>query len=632
MCGIAGFVLLDDRAPRALIEAMCGEIRHRGPDDQGVHLDGGCAIGMRRLSIIDLSTGHQPISNEDGSVWIVFNGEIYRYQDLRADLMARGHTFRTASDTETLIHLYEEEGEAGLSRLRGMFAYAIWDARKQKLLLARDRFGKKPLYYAALPGGLYFASELSCLRRAGVPLEPDRDALRLYFQFNYIPDPYTAYRVIRRVPAGSWMTYQGGAIAQGRYWRMPEPALEAPPGLTRADAAARVREKFDEAVRIRMIADVPLGAFLSGGLDSSSVVASMALQSKEPVKTFSIGFEDSRHSELPLAALVAKKYNTEHHEIVVRPDSIGIIQKFVKHFGEPFADSSAIPTFLVSEFAARYVKVALSGDGGDELFGGYTSFRKVQELARLDLVPGAVKKLASWVSARLPYRAPGKNYLHMISRRTSMERYLALNYAPYHMRSRLLRPDWMVPGEAGYIARMMPECLLGDAADPLAQAMYFEATANLIGQMLVKVDRMSMANSLEVRCPLLDHELAELAATLPHCWKIAAGQGKQIFREAVGDRLPPELFRHPKTGFDIPLADWFRGELRDFLRDHVTEARFLARDIVSPEFLQAMIEEHESGRRDNSHWLWSVLVLALWFGEESGVSSQESGVGAPALL
>jgi asparagine synthase (glutamine-hydrolysing) len=615
MCGIAGFVWREQKAQLPLIRAMCDEIRHRGPDDEGFHLDGGCAIGMRRLSIIDLSTGHQPISNEDGSVWIVFNGEIYNYQELRSDLIARGHRFQTASDTETLIHLYEEEGSEGLRRLRGMFAYAIWDARAERLFLARDRFGKKPLYYALLPQGIVFGSEISCLRQAGVPLEADRDALRLYFQFNYIPDPLTAYQAIRRVPAGSWLTWQRGTAHQGRYWAPPAPAAKAPGSLTHAEAVRRVRETFDEAVRLRMIADVPLGAFLSGGLDSSSVVASMALQSPDPIKTFSIGFEDSRFSELPYAAMVAKQYRTEHHEIVVQPDSIGIIQKFVKHFGEPFADSSAIPTFLVSEFAARYVKVALSGDGGDELFGGYTSFRKVQDLRGWDRAPQALRRLASWISGRLPYAAYGKNYLHMIGRPNGLERYFAFNYAPYHMRSRLLRPDWMMPAEAGFIARMMPDCLLPADAGTLSQVMYFETTANLIGQMLVKVDRMSMANSLEVRCPLLDHELAELAATIPHEWKIRDGQGKRILVDAVGDRLPRELFDHPKTGFDIPLVDWFRGSLREFLRDHVTDPAFLGRDIVAPGFLSELLDEHDAGRRDNSHWLWSILVLALWFRE-----------------
>jgi asparagine synthase (glutamine-hydrolysing) len=625
MCGIAGFVRLDQPAQPSLVQAMCDEIRHRGPDDEGVHVDRGCGIGMRRLSIIDLSTGHQPISNEDGSVWIVFNGEIYSYQELRADLMARGHQFRTASDTETLVHLYEEEGVEGLKRLRGMFAFAIWDARQSRLLLARDRFGKKPLYYAVLPNGIWFGSEISCLRQAGVPLDTDPEALRLYFQFNYIPDPLTAYRAIRRVPAGGWLTYERGAVQQGRYWQMPVPVAEPAPGFTHAAAVIRVREKFDEAVRIRMIADVPLGAFLSGGIDSSSVVASMALQSPEPIKTFSIGFEESRFNELPYARMVADKYATDHHEIVVRPDSIGIIQKFIKHFGEPFADSSAIPTFIVSEFAARSVKVALSGDGGDELFGGYTSFQQVQRYQPMDYVPQSLRLLISWISAGLPYSAYGKNFLHMMGRRNGLDRYFAFNYAPYHLRSRLLRPDWMMPAESGFLAQILPHCILPEDAGTLSQVMYWEATANLTGDMLVKVDRMSMANSLEVRSPMLDHELAELAATIPHAWKISGGQGKRILLDALGDRLPSALLNRPKWGFGVPLADWFRGSLREFLRDHVTAAQFLDRGIASPEFLRGLLDEHDSGRRDNSHWLWSLLVLSLWFQEIGQPAAQPVG-------
>ncbi|MGD0771367.1 MAG: asparagine synthase (glutamine-hydrolyzing) [Candidatus Solibacter sp.] len=622
MCGIAGFVQLDRPAQRSLVQAMCGEIRHRGPDDEGVYVDRGCGIGMRRLSIIDLSTGHQPMSNEDGSVWIVFNGEIYNYQELRADLMARGHQFQTASDTETLVHLYEQEDVEGLKRLRGMFAFAIWDSRQDRLLLARDRVGKKPLYYAVLPTGIYFGSEISCLRQAGVPLETDPEALRLYFQFNYIPDPLSAYRAIRRVPAGGWLTWQRGTVRQGRYWQMPAPAAVPAPGLTRAEAVVRVREKFDEAVRIRMIADVPLGAFLSGGIDSSSVVASMARQSKDPIKTFSIGFEESRFNELPYARMVAQQYATEHHEIVVRPDSIGIMQKFAKHFGEPFADSSAIPTFIVSEFAARSVKVALSGDGGDELFGGYTSLQEVQRLSWLDRVPQPLRLLMSSISARLPYSAYGKNFLHTMGRRNGLDRYFAFNYAPYHLRSRLLRPEWMMPAESGFLAQILPHCILPEDAGTLSQVMYWEATANLTGDMLVKVDRMSMANSLEVRSPLLDHELAELAATIPHAWKIAGGQGKRILLDALGDRLPPALLHRPKWGFGVPLADWFRGSLREFLWDHVTAAQFLGRGIVSPEFLRALLDEHDSGRRDNSHWLWSLLVLSLWFQEIAQPAAQ----------
>jgi asparagine synthase (glutamine-hydrolysing) len=628
MCGIAGFVHLERPAEPQLIQAMLDEIRHRGPDDEGSYVDGPAAIGMRRLSIIDLNTGHQPISNEDGTVWIVFNGEIYNYQELREDLMARGHRFRTASDTETIVHLYEEYGAECLGRLRGMFGFAIWDSRQRRLFLARDRYGKKPLYYAVLPHGIYFGSELSSLRTAGVPLEIEPDALRLYFQFNYIPDPLTAYRAIRRVPAGGWISYERGDVRQGRYWRLPAPASKPDPSLTHAEAVRRVREKFDEAVRIRKISDVPIGAFLSGGIDSSSVVASLALQSDRPVQTFSIGFEEAGFNELPYARLVAEKYRTDHHELVVRPDSVAIIHRLVKHFGEPFADSSAIPTFMVSEFAARHVKVALSGDGGDELFGGYTSLQKVQKLSPLDRVPQVLRKLAAVVSDRLPYSAYGKNFIHMVSRPDGLERYFAFNYAPYHMRSRLLRPEWMLPAEAGFLARMLPDYVLPPENDTLSRVMYFEGTTNLTGSMLVKVDRMSMANSLEVRCPLLDHELAELAATIPHSWKVAGGTGKKILLDALGDRLPPALLTRNKWGFGIPLGKWFRGDLRELLWDHLTARAFLDRGIVAPDFLRELLDEHHSGRRDNNHWLWSLLVLALWFEE---IEKPVSWASSPAL-
>ena len=614
MCGIAGYVLLQQKGELSRVRSMCDQIRHRGPDDEGFHVDGACAMGMRRLSIIDLHSGHQPIANEDGSVWVVFNGEIYNYRELREHLERRGHRFETQSDTEILVHLYEEEGPAGVSRLRGMFAYAIWDARRKRLFLARDRFGKKPLYFAALPQGIFFGSEISCLRQAGVPLEPDTEALRLYFQFNYIPDPLSAYRAIRKLPAGSWLTYdQSGACHQERYWRLPAPAVEPPAGLSEEAAAARLREKFDEAVRIRMIADVPLGAFLSGGIDSSSVVASMALQSGEPVKTFSIGFEEAAFNELPYAGLVARQYKTEHHEILVRPDSVSLIERLADHFGEPFGDSSAIPTYIVSEFAARHVKVTLSGDGGDELFGGYTSFVAVSQ-GKLDRIPAALRPMTARLAEWLPYASYGKNFLRMISRPSALERYFEFNSAPYFLRKRLLQPEWMPSAEAGFLKRMLADCLLPEGTDILSQAMYFEGTSNLTGDMLVKVDRMSMAASLEVRCPMLDHELAEMAATLPHRWKISGGRGKQILLKAVGDRLPPELLTRKKMGFGVPISDWFRGSLRELLWDHLTGKRFLERGVVSEAFVRSLLEEHQSRRRDNYQWLYSLLMLELWFG------------------
>jgi asparagine synthase (glutamine-hydrolysing) len=539
MCGIAGFYLREGKASVAAVRGMCDQIRHRGPDDEGYHVEAGCGIGMRRLSIIDLSTGHQPLANEDESVWVVFNGEIYNYQELRQDLLARGHRFATNSDTETLVHLYEDQGAEGLRRLRGMFAYAIWDSRKRRLFLARDRFGKKPLYYAVLPEGLYFGSELKCLQAAGVPQEIDAEALRLYFQFTYIPEPMTCFRAVRKLPPGSWLTYDAnGTLRQGRYWQFPTPAAETPDDFSEADTCARLRDQFDESVRIRMIADVPLGAFLSGGMDSSSVVASMALASPEPVRTFSIGFEESAYNELNYASMVARQYHTDHHEIVVRPDAVDLVTRLVRHFDEPFGDSSAIPTFIVSEFAVRYVKVALSGDGGDELFGGYDRFQALEKLRRFDRIPQALRGFISWAADRLPYSTYGKNYLHMLSRPSALERYFESNFAPWFLRRELLQDEWMLPADSAYLMQSMAGFLLPGSADLLSQALFFETTQNLPGDMLVKVDRMSMANSLEVRCPLLDQELAELAAGIPHAWKIREGQGKYILLRALGDRLP----------------------------------------------------------------------------------------------
>ncbi len=634
MCGIAGFLRRggpgDAASSLAQVKAMCDRIRHRGPDDEGFHVDRNCALGMRRLSIIDLNTGHQPISNEDGSVWVVFNGEIYDYRALREELIAKGHRFRTASDTETLVHLYEEEGIDGIHKLRGMFAYAIWDARRGRLFLARDRFGKKPLYYAALPEGFYFGSEIKCLLAAGVPREVDAEALRLYFHFGWIPDPYSGFKAIRKLEPGCWLTCDSaGEVKQGRYWKLPPP-VEVTPQFTEDEACERLRDLFDESVRIRMVADVPLGAFLSGGIDSSLTVASMALQSREPVKTFSIGFEDAKFNELPYASLVAKKYATDHHEIIVRPDSVSLVEKLVQHFDEPFGDSSAIPTYIVSEFARRHVTVALSGDGGDELFAGYESFQRVLQFESWDRVPRFARGAIAALAEALPYSARGKNYLHMVSRASAMDRYFEFNYAPYFMEKRLLDPRWLPPAEGAFLSRSLAGCLLADGASPLSQALYFEETSKLAGDMLTKVDRMSMAASLEVRCPFLDHSLAEFAQRIPNSWKLRNGRGKDILLRALGDRLPPELLNRPKMGFAVPMASWLKGPLRQMLHDCLLGSSLASRGIVSPRFVAYLLAEHESGRRDNQTWLWMLLMLELWFRQ---IEQPEPGpsLASPAL-
>jgi len=614
MCGIAGFFLNRGKADPSLLTAMCDVIRHRGPDDAGYHLDGSAAIGMRRLSIIDLAAGHQPISNEDGSVWVVFNGEIYNYRELREWLIGRGHTFRTQSDTETLVHLYEEEGTEGIRRLRGMFAYCIWDARRRKMLLVRDRLGKKPLYYASLGDGFFFGSELKCLRVADLPVEIDDFALKLYFQFTWIPDPWTIFKSARKLPPGCWLERgSDGSVRIERYWTFPVPQTSEPSGISEEQMRHRIRDKFDEAVRMRMIADVPLGAFLSGGIDSSSVVASMALQSPDPVRTFSIGFEEADYNELDYARLVAQKYKTEHHEIVVRPNSVELAQKLAAQFDEPFGDSSAIPTYIVSEFAARHVKVALSGDGGDELFAGYDIFQIIPQLASFDRIPAVARRLLGRIAGALPYQTPGKNFLHMLSRDSAVHRYFERNYAPYQMRRQLLSGKWMLSGDYRYLDEDLAQCFAAGERDALTQALYFEATCKLPGDMLVKVDRMSMLASLEVRCPLLDHELAELSSQVPHHWKIRDGRGKAILTDALADRLPPELLRREKMGFAVPLAPWLRGPLREMVRDILGSRRFREREVANASFVEHLIEEHQNGKRDNRTWLWALLMLEMWF-------------------
>jgi asparagine synthase (glutamine-hydrolysing) len=608
-----------------VVRTMCAAMRHRGPDDEGVHTERGCSIGMRRLSIIDLATGHQPISNEDQTTWVVFNGEIYNYQDLRERLRGRGHCFATNSDTETLVHLHEEEGVEGIAGLRGMFAYAIWERGAQMLTLARDRFGKKPLYYAQTGQGFYFASELKCLTAVTGPFDIDEEALRLYLQFGYIPDPWTPYRQVRKLPAGSWLQVgTDGGIQEGRYWRMPEPIEQPEAGFSRQDAVEEIRRVFDEAVKLRMIADVPLGAFLSGGIDSSLVVDSMARQSSTPIRTFSIGWKEQSFNELPYASVVAQRLGTEHHEMVVHPDAIDLVPKLVDHFDEPFADASAIPTYLVSQFAAQHVKVVLSGDGGDELFGGYHSFFMTEQFRFADRVPQLCRRALGAVASALPPGAFAKNYLFTVSRLTSIERYMAYGcYSNLPGRQRVLSREWVGDADSHSLSRAFDGAVLPEGRDPLSQAMHFEATAKLTGDILTKVDRMSMANSLEVRCPLLDSGLAEVSGRIPNVWKTQNGKGKLILLEALGDRLPPELLNRPKMGFGVPLGDWFRGPLREMLRDHLFSSSFLNRGIASRPGLESMVAQHDSGRRDHSAYLWLLLMLEMWF-ERRGTHAGET--------
>jgi asparagine synthase (glutamine-hydrolysing) len=586
---------------------MNDRIVHRGPDEDGYWTGSGCGLGMRRLSIIDLAGGRQPIPNEDESAWIVFNGEIYNYRELRRELEGRGHRFRTASDTEVILHLWEDEGEKALEKLRGMFGLAIWDERRQRLLLARDRFGKKPLHYAQHEGRLYFASELKSFRGLGLPLEVDREALRLYLRYRYVPEPRSIFQRVRKVPAAGWITYDAaGQWREGCYWQLPPQQVEDEGKLQRAEAREQLRCLFDESVRLRMVADVPLGAFLSAGVDSGSVVAAMARNSTEPVRTFSIGFRGGgAANETEGAARLARQYGCDHHELEVAPDSVALLERIAGFLDEPFGDSSAIPTLIVSEFARQHVKVVLSGDGGDELFQGYDSFFAVDALRRWDRVPAWVRGLLGVAGAAAPYSAPGKNFLRMVSRPNAWERYLELNHVPTELLRRLAEPAWQLE-EGMNPAEPWP------GEDILASVTEFEATWKLAGDMLVKVDRMSMAASIEVRCPLLDHKLAEFARRIPARWNMRQGKGKAFFLEALGDRLPPENLQLPKRGFGVPLAKWFRAEAKDFLADRLFSRKFLARGVVRESFVRYLFAEHQSGRRDNYQLLYQLLMLGLW--------------------
>ena len=621
MCGIAGFVeppgteAAKEREPErtALLDRMCRVIAHRGPDDQGMMVEGGVALGMRRLSIIDLAGGHQPISNEDGMVTVVYNGEIYNYRELQRELEARGHRFQTHSDTEVVVHAYEEYGEACVDHFRGMFAFALWDARRQRLFIARDRTGKKPLYYTLTPQGtLVFGSELkSLLEHPSVEREVDPEALDLYFSFGYVPDPLSIFRNIKKLPPGHHLSFTDGRVSVREYWDFRFEVVEA---RREEDYLEELRSLLDEAVRLRLIADVPLGAFLSGGVDSSTVVGLMARHMDQPVKTFSIGFHEDSYNELKYGRIAARHFGTNHHEFIVTPDICEVVDELVWHFDEPFFDSSAIPTYMVSKLAREHVKVVLSGDGGDELFAGYTRYvldRKRSGFARL---PRAVRKgLMQPLGRRLPHGAPGRNYIHNIAF-DPLDRYIEdisvftrLNkralYTP-EFRARL-GEDAAASRYRDYAARVNT----GDAVDPL---LYLDSKTYLPGDILTKVDRMTMATSLEARVPLLDHKLIEFVTRIPASLKMKGLETKYIFKRAVRGLVPAEILDRPKQGFGVPIQQWINQQLRERVHGTLTEARTEQRGYVEPAYVRLLLDEHERGRRDHSAELWTLFMLELW--------------------
>jgi asparagine synthase (glutamine-hydrolysing) len=618
MCGIAGIVSTERGMiiDAATIRRMCAAIIHRGPDDEDIYVKGGVGLGMRRLSIIDLAGGRQPIHNEDKSIWIVFNGEIYNFQELRTQLENRGHRFYTNTDTEVIVHLYEDFGADCVRKLRGMFAFAVYDERLHKLLLARDQIGIKPLHYAAFDGKLFFGSEIKAILAAAPELaEVNPNSLLEYFYFRYIPDPNSAFTRIQKLPPGHVLEMTQGEIRISAYWDLPQYGTLEP--SSEEECLEEMERRLTEAVRLQLISDVPLGALLSGGTDSSTVVALMARSSSKPVKTFTIGFGTEDFNEAHYARMVSRRFGTEHHELTVEPNFAETLDRLTRILEEPFGDSSMLPTFLVSCMARRHVTVALSGDGGDELFGGYE--RTLVNLRRgiFDRMPQwAGRWYRDWAYARLPRHFYGRNFLFNISL-TPRDRYLDyVSVLPARDRERALFSDDFLNLISAFPS---PTSLLRDcydrapASDHLSRLLYLETKATLPADMLTKVDRMSMATSLEVRVPLLDHLFVEWVTQLPAHWKIRNGKGKYILRrlaERVG--VPPEVLHRPKQGFAMPLVHWMRHEMKEDLVRILLEPRSIQRGYFSTQGLNRLLDEHFQGRRDNSGRIWLLLVFELW--------------------
>jgi asparagine synthase (glutamine-hydrolysing) len=610
MCGIAGIVSLAGR-PIALDELrrMCAAMSHRGPDDEGFYLAPRAARGMRRLSIIDLATGRQPISNEDGTVWAVFNGEIYNFEELRRDLQARGHSFYTATDTEVIVHLYEERGARCVEDLRGMFAFAVWDEREQSLLLARDRVGIKPLYYWQGSGRLAFASELKAiLELPEVERELDWKALGHVLTFLTTPKAESIVQGVRKLEPGMVLTASARGVRLSRYWDLQW----APDhGRTEDQLAEELKARLEEAVRLHMVSDVPVGAFLSGGVDSSAVVANMARLSPQPVKTFSVGFVEDDYNELRHAARVARAFGTEHHELILEPDVLSVIEDLAWHLDEPFGDPSAIPTYMVSKMAAEHVKVVLSGDGGDELFAGYDRYRVEARERRLERLAAPVRWPLAAMARWAPEGMKGRGFLRRMSL-AGFDRYLdAATFFPRDEQRDLLQPEAFARVSAGDPGQEMAAHVAGAGGHWLSSLQHLDVKAYLPLDILTKVDRMSMAHSIEARVPLLDHKLLEFAATIPPELRLRQGTGKYIFKRALRGTLPDEIIDRPKQGFAIPLGRWFRGRLGEFVRDLLLSERARQRGVFNAGAIEKLLKRNETGRNLDFQ-LWTLISFELW--------------------
>jgi asparagine synthase (glutamine-hydrolysing) len=591
------------------LRRMCAALSHRGPNDEGLYMAPGVGLGMRRLSIIDLATGRQPVHNEDKTVWAVFNGEIYNFQELRRDLEGRGHSFYTGTDTEVIVHLYEERGARCVDALRGMFAFAVWDERAQSLLLARDRVGIKPLYYCETGGRLAFASELKALLELPeIERELNWTALGHMFAFLTTPSADSIVRGVRKLEPATVLTARATGVRLSRYWDLRwEPDYQR----SEADFAQELREQLEESVRLHLVSDVPLGAFLSGGIDSTSVVATMARLSPRPVKTFSIGFAEEEYDELEYARLAARTFGTEHHELVLEPDALSVIEEVAWHLDEPFGDPSAIPTYMVSKLAAEHVTVVLSGDGGDELFAGYDRYRVEARERRRDWLPAGLRRAVGALADRAPEEMKGRNFLRHLSL-DGPSRYLdAASFFKLEEQRELFSPDVYSLVAADDPWRQATAYLARRDRHWLSSLQHLDIHRYLPLDILAKVDRMSMAHSIEARVPLLDHKLIEFAATIPAELKLRRGNGKYIFKRALRGLVPAPILERPKRGFAIPLGRWFRGRLNDFVRDLLLSERARRRGVINPEYVEKLLKRNEGGR-DLDFQLWMLISFELW--------------------
>lgn len=619
MCGITGFISNQREAagPRTeRLVRMCESIRYRGPDDQGLYVDDVAALGMRRLAIIDVDSGQQPITTDDGVLTIVFNGEIYNFRDVRNELEKLGHRFATMSDTEVVLHAFQEFGEECVKKLRGMFAFVVWNGRDRELFAARDRVGKKPFFYAHTSSGDFiFGSELkTLLTNGGIRRKVDLEALDAYLSFGYVPEEFCILQGVSKLRPGHFVWFRQNEVRVSPYWDFDlEPDGSS---LSEDDWAAEVRAKIKEAVEIRLISERPLGAFLSGGVDSSTIVAMMSSLSDKPVKTFSIGFREDSFDELRYARQTAERFHTDHHEFIVTPDLFSVTDEIVWHFDEPFADQSSLPTFMLSKMAAEHVTVVLTGDGGDELFAGYTRYLVDRARARFDAVPGVVRAgLMRPLSGALPNGALGKNFLYNVSL-DPIDRYIdSVSTFNRPRKAKLYSPEFTqsVNGRSYAAERLYRQ--YGDeyARDRLSRLLYLDSKTYLPSDILTKVDRMTMANSLEARVPLLDHELIELVGKMPPSLKMRGGETKYILKKAMEGIVPKEILYREKQGFGVPVGQWINDQLRPEINGDLLSSRFVDRGLFDAGYVAALIDEHSVGRRDHSDRLWTLWMLELWF-------------------